>query len=110
MQQVRRRRRTWYLVLSGALRQDGAALPPVGALLSLQRPQQGLLLLAVPQQDPQAAQRLALQLVVEEQAEGALLGPHLGAQQPGSFPLGVSAGVQVQVVSREVWRQTQEGV
>lgn len=88
-----------YLVLSGALRQDGAALPPVGALLSLQRPQQGLLLLAVPQQDPQAAQRLALQLVVEEQAEGALLRPHLGAQQPGSLPLGVSAGVQVQVVS-----------
>lgn len=88
-----------YLVLFGALGQDGSALPPVRPLVSLQRPEEGLFLVAVPQQDPQTPLCLPLELVVEEKAEGALLGPHLGAQQPGSLTLGVGACIQVEVVS-----------
>lgn len=88
-----------YLVLFGALGQDGSALPPVRPLVSLQRPEEGLFLVAVPQQDPQAPLCLPLELIVEEKAEGALLGPHLGAQQPGSLTLGVGACIQVEVVS-----------
>ncbi|TNN72113.1 hypothetical protein EYF80_017690 [Liparis tanakae] len=84
------------LILLGALGQDGAALPPVGALVALQSPQQRLLLVVVPQQDPQAALGLSLQLVVEEEAERASLRHHLGAQQPRSLALGVGARVQVE--------------
>lgn len=87
-----------YLILLGALGQDGAALPPVRPLLSFQSPQQRLLLVTVPQQDPQAPLRLPLELVVEDEAERASLRPHLGAQQPRAFTLGVCARVQVEVV------------
>lgn len=86
------------LILLGALGQDGAALPPVRALVSLQSPQQRLLLVVVPQQDPQAALGLSLELVVEEEAERAPLRHHLRAQQPGSLALGVGARIQVEVV------------
>lgn len=95
-----------HLVLFGALGQDGAALPPVSPLVSFENPQQRLLLVAVPQQDPQAALRLPLELVVEEEAKRALLRPHLGAQQPGSLALGVGACVQVEVVPRDVCGRT----
>lgn len=86
------------LILLGALGQDGAALSPMRPLISFQSPEQRLLLVAVPQQDPQAPLCLPLKLVVEEQAEGALLRPHLRAQKTGSLPLGVGPCIQVEVV------------
>lgn len=81
------------LILLGALGQDGAALPPVRPLVSFQSPQQRLFLVTVPQQHPQAPLSLPLELVVEDEAERALLGPHLRTQQPGSLTLGVGAGI-----------------
>lgn len=96
-----------YLILLGALRQDGAALPPVGSLISFKRPQQCLLLFIVPQQDSQAPLGLPLYLVVEDEAERASLRPHLWAQKPSSLSLGVSACIQVEVVPRETWRNEQ---
>lgn len=75
----------------------------MGALVPFQSPQQRLLLLAVPQQHPQAALRLPLELIVEDQAEGPLLRPHLGAQEARSLALDVGTRVQVEVVPRETW-------
>lgn len=86
------------LILPGALGQDGASLPPVRPLVSFESPQQCLLLVTVPQQDPQAPLCLPQELVVEDEAERALLRPHLGAQQPGSLALGVGACIQMEVV------------
>lgn len=94
----RTNRKPTYLVLLGALGQNGAALPPMRPLVSFQSPQQRLLLVAVPQQDPQAALGLPLQLVVEEQAERASLRTHLGALQASPLALGVGAGIEVEVV------------
>lgn len=98
-----------YLVLFGALGQDGSALPPVRPLVPSQLPQEGLVQVAVPQQDPQAALGLPLELVVELQAERASLRLHLRAQQPGLLLLAVAAGVQVQIVPRKVWKRGGEG-
>lgn len=97
-----------HLILFGALGQDGSALPPVRPLVSSELPEEGLAQVAVPQQDPQAALGLPLELVVELQAERAALRLHLGAQQPGLLLLAVAAGVQVQIIPWEIWRGGRE--
>lgn len=93
----------WHLVLFGALGQDGTSLPPVRALVPFQSPEKRLLLLTVPQQDPQTPLRLPLKLIVEDQTEGPLLRPHLRAQQPRSLALDVGARIQVKVVPGKTW-------
>lgn len=95
---IKERIKKSYLILFGALGQNGATLPPVGPLVSFKRPQQSLLLVAVLQQHPQAPLRLPLELVVEDEAERASLWPHLRTQQPGTLALGVTACIQVEVV------------
>lgn len=86
-----------YLKVFGGARQDGAALLPHEALVVFQRPQDGVLLVRVPQQDPQVALGLPPQLVREDEAERSGVGGDHGAHQAGSLLLRLQAGVQVQV-------------
>ena len=72
-----------YLILIGALGQDGATLPPDGALIVFQCPQDSLLVVGVPQQDLQVALGLPPQLVGEEEAEGPGVCRHHGAHETG---------------------------
>lgn len=92
-----------YLEVFRGARQDGATLLPDGALIIFQRPQDGLLVVGVPQQDPQVALGLPPQLVGEEEAEGPGVGRHHGAHEVGSLLLCLEAGVHVQIAV-ELWR------
>ena len=98
-----------YLVLFGGLRQDGAALFPERALVSPEGPEQGLLLVTVLQQHPQAALSLPMQLVGEQQAQRPLFRPHFWAHQPGSLPLQTAARVHAQEVAN-VWNSRRSGL
>lgn len=73
----------YYLEVFRGARQDGATLPPDGALIVFQCPQDSLLVVAVPQQDLQVALGLPPQLVGEEEAEGPGVCRHHGAHETG---------------------------
>lgn len=93
----------YYLEVFRGARQDGAALPPHGALVIFQHPQDCLLVVGIPQQDLQVTLGLPPQLVGEEQAEGSGVGRHHRAHEPGSLLLCLQAGIHVQVTV-ELWR------
>lgn len=96
-----------YLEVSGGGGHDGAPFHPDGAHVGLQRPQQVLLVVGVPQHHPEEALGFARQLEGEEQAEGPGLGCHQGAEEAGAPLLRLRPGVQVQVAV-ELWSQGTE--
>lgn len=86
-----------YLEVFRGARQDSASLFPDRTLIVLERPEQGLLVVGVPQQDLQVALGLARQLVGEEEAEGPRFGRHHGAHEAGPLLLRLQAGIHVEV-------------
>lgn len=76
-----------YLEVLRGTRQDSATLPPDTALIILQCPEEGLLVVGVPQQDLQVALGFSRQLIGEEEAEGPSFGCHHRAHEPGSLLL-----------------------
>lgn len=77
----------YYLEVFRGARQDCAALLPDRALIVFKRPNEGLLVVSVPQQDPQVALGLSGQLVGEDEAQGPSFSCHHGAHKPGSLLL-----------------------
>lgn len=97
---------TYLEVFSGG-GHNGAPFHPDGAHVCLQRPQQALLVMDVPQHHPEEALGLARQLEGEEQAERPGLGCHQGAEEAGAPLLRLRPGVQVQVAV-ELWSEGME--
>lgn len=97
-----------YLKLFWWTGEDGASLLPDGALVPPQCPEEGLLLVGVPQEHSQTAG--PHKLVWEEQAEGSNVGPQLRAQETGSLIFRLWTGFNGQVVPKTLREQRFQGV
>lgn len=86
-----------YLEVFRRAREDGSALLPYGALIVFQRPQDGLLVVVVPQEHPKVALGLAPELIGENEAKGPSVCCNHGADEVGSLLFRLQAGVHVEI-------------
>lgn len=87
-----------YLKIIWRSRYDGASFFPRGFLVTMERPEDRLLFVFVPQQNFQGS--LILQLIGEHETERSGVWIHAGTDQPSFLSLNLGTGLNVQVVSQ----------